>query len=324
MKILVYGAGVLGSYLAHTLIQAGNEVFMLARGERYKQLEQDGLAIQHYFQRKKTVDRVSVVQVLEPSDYYDIIFVVMQYHQFQSVLPVLAANISENIVLVGNNAEAEVMRDFLTSNSKTKKNVAFGFQTSAGMRTDTGMVISIHGGGNAMVGEIGDTMEIFPIIKKAFGKKYKVTYQKNMDAWLKSHYVMILPMNSTYYLWNNDFDKMAKDKRALRRMIAATEEGFQVLEKSGYPIIPSVQAKLFSQYKNIYYFIMKIYHKLPMSRVVQGQFNEMNALYEAFDKLKAQNDYAMPVWDGLQKDAMEKYQIQSRLPQESKKNRGIS
>lgn len=163
MKILVYGAGVLGSYLAHTLIQAGNEVFMLARGERYKQLVQDGLVIQHYFQRKKTVDKINVVLSLEVSDYYDIIFVVMQYHQFQSVLSVLAANVSENIALVGNNADAESMRDFLIENSTTKKQVAFGFQISGGMRTDTGSVISIHGGGNVLAGELGDAMETFPI-----------------------------------------------------------------------------------------------------------------------------------------------------------------
>ena len=36
MKILVYGAGVLGSYLAHTLIDAGNDVFILVRVKRYK------------------------------------------------------------------------------------------------------------------------------------------------------------------------------------------------------------------------------------------------------------------------------------------------
>jgi len=324
MKILVYGAGVLGSYLAHTLIQAGNEVFMLARGERYKQLAQDGLVIQHYFQRKKTVDKISIVRSLEASDYYDIIFVVMQYHQFQSVLPVLAANVSENIAFFGNNADAESMRDFLIKNSTTQKKVAFGFQTSAGMRTDTGTVISIHGGGNVLAGELGDTMETFPIIKKAFGKEYKVSYQKDIDAWLKSHYIMILPMNSIYYLFNNDFKKVSKDKHALKRMIEATDEGFSVLEKLGYTITPATQAKLFRKYKGIYYLAMKIYHKLPMSRVVQGTFDEMNGLYEEFDKIKAQINYARPVWDALQKEAVDMYYSQSQLQRDPKERARLS
>lgn len=57
MNVLVYGAGVLGSYLAHVLARGGNEVSLLARGKRAEELEKDGLVIRHYFQRKTTVDR---------------------------------------------------------------------------------------------------------------------------------------------------------------------------------------------------------------------------------------------------------------------------
>lgn len=32
MKVLVYGAGVIGSYLTHVLCAAGNQVTLLARG----------------------------------------------------------------------------------------------------------------------------------------------------------------------------------------------------------------------------------------------------------------------------------------------------
>lgn len=34
MKILVYGAGVLGSQLAQVLVRGGNDVTILARGKR--------------------------------------------------------------------------------------------------------------------------------------------------------------------------------------------------------------------------------------------------------------------------------------------------
>ncbi|NRZ44230.1 ketopantoate reductase [Clostridium beijerinckii] len=52
MKILVYGAGVLGSYLAHVLIRGGNDVTLLARNERFKELKNNGLVIRHYIQCK--------------------------------------------------------------------------------------------------------------------------------------------------------------------------------------------------------------------------------------------------------------------------------
>ncbi|WP_342774735.1 ketopantoate reductase family protein [Paenibacillus dokdonensis] len=117
MRILVYGAGVLGSYLAHVLVRGGNEVTVLARGKRAVQLKTNGLVIRHYFQRRNTVDEVNVIQELTTDDLYDLIFVVMKYNDFPSVLSILAENQSSNIVLVGNNADALGMRN---ENSRKK------------------------------------------------------------------------------------------------------------------------------------------------------------------------------------------------------------
>ena len=45
MKILIYGAGVLGSYLAHVLVRADNDVTLLARGTRLEELREQGLRV---------------------------------------------------------------------------------------------------------------------------------------------------------------------------------------------------------------------------------------------------------------------------------------
>lgn len=53
MRILVYGAGVLGCELAHALIQnKKNVVTLLARGEWKEMIDQKGLTIRHWVQRK--------------------------------------------------------------------------------------------------------------------------------------------------------------------------------------------------------------------------------------------------------------------------------
>ncbi len=62
MRVLVYGSGVIGSYLVHVLVRGGNDVTVLARGKRAEELEKEGLFIRHYFQRKTTVDPVSVIK----------------------------------------------------------------------------------------------------------------------------------------------------------------------------------------------------------------------------------------------------------------------
>ena len=54
MRILIIGAGVLGSNLAHS-IKKGNDVTILARGNTYETLKNNGLVIKHKL-GKKTED----------------------------------------------------------------------------------------------------------------------------------------------------------------------------------------------------------------------------------------------------------------------------
>ena len=64
MKILVYGAGVIGCYLTHVLCAAGNNVTLLARGSWRETLERDGLTIVHHLQKKTTNDRTRIIVAL--------------------------------------------------------------------------------------------------------------------------------------------------------------------------------------------------------------------------------------------------------------------
>ena len=74
MRILVYGAGVLGCELAHVLLQnKKNDVTLLARGEWKERIDQKGLVIRQWAQRKTTVDRVRTIDVLAPEDFYDLV-----------------------------------------------------------------------------------------------------------------------------------------------------------------------------------------------------------------------------------------------------------
>ena len=141
MRILIYGAGVQGSYLAHVLVRGGNDVTILARGKRIDELKNDGIVIRHYFQLKTTVDKVNVISTLLPDDNYDIIFVVMQYQQSQTVLPIISDNMSKYIVFVGNNPNAREFQDYINKKSQNPKTVAFGFQTSGG-RHENGRIIN--------------------------------------------------------------------------------------------------------------------------------------------------------------------------------------
>lgn len=61
MKVLVYGAGVLGSLYAARLRQAGEDVTILARGQRFQDIEKSGIILEHVLNhRKETVPVQSV------------------------------------------------------------------------------------------------------------------------------------------------------------------------------------------------------------------------------------------------------------------------
>ena len=103
MKILVYGAGVLGCNLARNLLRAGKDVTLLARGNWAAEIKQNGLRIKDKFSLRTSVSRIPVVTELAPDAMYDVIFVVLRYTQLDSVLDTLRANRTKNIVFVGNN-----------------------------------------------------------------------------------------------------------------------------------------------------------------------------------------------------------------------------
>lgn len=308
MKIVVYGAGVLGSYLAHSLVRGGNDVSVLARGKRYEQLKEDGIVIRHYFQRKDTVDDVNVIETLQHNKHYDLIFVVMKYNQFPSVLPILAKNISSNIVIVGNNADAKSMQTFLNENSQVKKNIAFGFQLSGGIREESGRIICIRGGGQMVLGSLDGEFSFKSTVNHAFKKaKYKLNYNENIDAWLKSHIIPIVAMNSILFLNDMDFKKIAKDKNALMQMITAMDEGFTILEKLGYQIDPAFQVKMVRNHRNLVYHGLKIYHKLPVNKLIDGSFSEIIELFETLEELKKEANISTPNLDDLKERSIAKY-----------------
>ena len=137
MKILVYGAGVLGCNLARNLFRAGKNVTLLARGKWAEEIRKNGLRIKDKFSLRTSVSSIPVVTELTPDAQYDVIFVVLRYTQLDSVLDTLRANRTRNIVFVGNNVQTRALAAELPD-----KNVLFAFALSAGHR-ENDRVVSI-------------------------------------------------------------------------------------------------------------------------------------------------------------------------------------
>ncbi|TVR36170.1 MAG: hypothetical protein EA388_04800 [Nitriliruptor sp.] len=106
MRVLVFGAGPLGSLMAARLHEAGQDVSLLARGQRLHDLKYHGVVLQDEESGEQEVAHVPVVEALGPDDHYDLVMVVMRKNQAQDILPLLATNphVSTYLFLM-NNAE---------------------------------------------------------------------------------------------------------------------------------------------------------------------------------------------------------------------------
>ncbi len=320
MRVLVYGAGIQGSYLANVLVSGGNDVTVLARGQRAEEIKREGIVVRHYFQRKTTVDKVKVISELAAGDIYDVIFVTMKYSDFPSVLQCLSENKSTNIVMVGNNAKAPDMLAYINEHRTAPKNVVFGFQLTGGMK-DNHRMVCIRGGGRMVVNGLDGRLPFKALLEDAFrNAHYKLDYEAQMDAWLKSHMVPVMPMNAAVYMNDNNPKIVAGDKALLKQVIEAINEGFDVLEATGIPIVPIGQATFFRKHKLLAYWVLKLYHALPVSNLINGSFGEIMALSSAFNELRQGVNIPTPNLDALEKRAASKFQKEQGAQNTNKKS----
>ncbi|ULO09569.1 ketopantoate reductase [Paenibacillus sp. 19GGS1-52] len=101
-RILIFGAGVIGSAYAIKFIEAGIDVTLFARSNRFNTLKENGLQ----YNEKGAVKsiKVNVIDTLENDDVYDFIFVTVRYDRSQSALLALKDNQSQNIVTMISNS----------------------------------------------------------------------------------------------------------------------------------------------------------------------------------------------------------------------------
>jgi 2-dehydropantoate 2-reductase len=68
MKILSYGAGVIGTLYAAKLQEAGHRVTVLARGQRLADIRQYGLVLEEIVRGGRSTIQADTIERLSPDD----------------------------------------------------------------------------------------------------------------------------------------------------------------------------------------------------------------------------------------------------------------
>jgi 2-dehydropantoate 2-reductase len=311
MKVLVYGSGVIGSYLTHVLCSAGNDVTVLARGKWKEQLERNGLRIRHHLQRKETLDHPKVIGDIKEDDRYDAVFAVMPYNRMGAILEPLAKLHSPLVILVGNNMSPAAMQQTILEKTVCEKQVLFGFQVTAGKRDiENGMLICERAGAGMMdIGGLHSEPDAAAKVKLMLlfsGTGYKLNWQPDMEAYLICHLAAILPIGYLAYACGGDLTASTAAQRRLMRL--ASREAFGMLTYQGIPIPPGGDDQYYlpgakGTLMQFVYYIMaksKTAGDLIACEHCRNAYEEMEMLDQAFEEIIARSpEYPMPNWRAL-------------------------
>ena len=302
MKILVFGAGVLGCNLTRNLFRSGKDVTLLARGKWAEEIRRNGLRIKDKFSPRVSVTPVPVVTELKPGDPYDVIFVVLRYTQLDSILDTLRASKAKHIVFVGNNVRTEALAASLPG-----KNVLFAFALSAGHR-EPDRVASIDMK-KITIGQIHGAASNEQLIGQIFeGTKYKVVYEPNMGDYLLCHAAFVMPVAFACYKTDGNLKKLKGDTAYLSRVLEANIEGYRAIRNAGHEILPKGDQEFEgAAYRKTCMRFFKLMCATSLGKICASDHalnavDEMSALNRDLKQFFDAQGAQYPVWQALEKD----------------------
>jgi len=240
MKILVYGAGNIGSLYAAKLKDAGHDATILARGTRLHEIREHGILLQDFHSGQKSTTWIETVDRLAPEDAYELVLVILPRISVSEILPIVAANRNTpSVMFFGNNAGgSEEMIEALG-----RERVLLGFPGAAAVPHDEYIryIILDQREQATTIGELdgSDSKRIKSIATALQSAGFPSSICANMDAWLKTHVAEISPTANALYMAGSDIDGLKRNRKALVLMIRAIREGHRVLSALGIPITPS-------------------------------------------------------------------------------------
>ncbi|MGW8454075.1 ketopantoate reductase family protein [Streptomyces niveus] len=217
MKLLVYGAGVLGSLFSARLHEAGHDVSLLARGERLASLRRHGVRLAEA--GSPDVRRVPVPVVEHPAGGYDLTAVFVRTHQVDAVLESLAGLEGDVLFLLNWAAGAEPLGAVIGH-----ERVLLGFGTAGG--TMEGDVVRYRAPNfitRRVATPIGEpdgrtTPRLERIVREFRAAGINAKAEPKMDAWLKTHAAFEVPLGQAVHSAGGPV-ALADDPDAVRGML---------------------------------------------------------------------------------------------------------
>ena len=233
-RLLIFGAGVIGSVYALRFAQSGMDVTILARGERLEVLRTEGLGYNDNGTIRQLL--IKTIDKLVDDDIYDFIFVPVRYDQAESALSAIKNNQSHTIITltntIGYDSWLEIVGERLLP----------GFPGAGGDFKD-GILYAQFGsnpGQGLIFGEIngqmtGRVQELAALLEAA-DLNYEI--EQNIHAFHVSH-AALAAVNKHFYTNDGMVDlETARSEPTLSKLAADLKRNIRLVAEAGIPVIP--------------------------------------------------------------------------------------
>lgn len=237
MRILVVGAGVIGTIYAAGLKAGGHCVTVMARGRRLVDIRRGGLVLEDVVKARQSTVPVESTERIGADDDYDLALVTVRLDQLASVQPVLQANRGIRTMLFMLNNPIG-LRDLVDAFGEDR--VLFGFPGAGGALDGDVVRYALIAQQPTTLGEwSGRRTERVRVLADMFrASGFPTAISGNMDAWLKTHAFFVTAVSGAIYLAGGDCRRLSKDDAALALMTRGVREGFSAMRALGLTVTP--------------------------------------------------------------------------------------
>lgn len=249
MRVLVFGAGVIGRIYAARLMVAGHTVQLVARGETAQRLRQHGISLHRT--RRRGTDRAlavfpEIVESTKAAGPAEVAFIAIRRDQLNAALPQIEA-IRADIVVSFVNLPTGLP---LLAETVGAGRFVPAFPGVAGKVAQDGVVEYLELDQQpTTIGSMASLSRGMPEAVSALVQSagFRTALIRDMPAWLRTHAVFIAAFESALAARDGDAQPLASDRRAVRELVLAVREAFAALASRGTTVTPAALRIIFQR-----------------------------------------------------------------------------
>ena len=236
MRILIYGAGVIGSLYAALFAEAGYDTSIYARGKRLEALRNNGLL---YKKNQEVIKaEIKILGELANDDIYDFILLTVRENQLYEALAELKNNKSDTIITMVNSLDSYKKWEDIVGIGK----ILPAFPGAGGSINEEGILDAALTPRMIQPTTFAEISGNRSERTKQFSKILRhahIPYQKVMDMhmWQLCHLAMVVPIADAYYEANCP-ERAGKEWKIMKKTAERLKRNFNFLRKQRGKLSP--------------------------------------------------------------------------------------